>query len=248
MTRGLPLLLAAVLVMSGCQTVELPGPDRPRVRGEFSKAELWKPAEGFTPDRMAIETASKRYFDVFRTVVQQNVEDDRYRLVWPPEADFLVCFQYPGVELFGTPYDVLVYANHSFTDHETQLIAHGTITIAQDAIPVAVVEVKIDHPSLPEHRRNKWQLAVLYADDHAFDSDDPQSWQLPHPSTEKRPHETPGFRGQLVAWKHLSVDRDDRFFEDLDTLLNLNQYRDGTMAYRTAEPNWVVNERGRIQR
>lgn len=108
---------------------------------------VWKAAEGVLPGRMITQEGSRRI--------------PLYRTIWNhSDGDILVCLRYPGVECFGTPYDI-VLVNTSM-----QIIRRGEITAGQDDTPYCIAEVMADDERLPAGLRNKWLLAVGFWNNH----------------------------------------------------------------------------------
>ena len=112
----------------------------------FSR-EVWQTAEGILPWRMLSPTG-KAQFPLYRTVWKRA------------DADFLVCLRYPGMEMFGTPYDVAI------VNTNMQIIRHGEITAYQNDTPYCVAEVMANDEQLPEELRNKWLFAVGFWERH----------------------------------------------------------------------------------
>lgn len=107
----------------------------------MTKEGLWEAAEGVLPQRMAGTNDVGRY-----TV---------YRSVWKhPDGDRLVCLQYPGAELFGTPYDITVF------DRDLNVIKQGQITASQDATPYCIALAKSSTMQMLEGVEERWRLVV----------------------------------------------------------------------------------------
>lgn len=103
-----------------------------------SKERLWESAQGLWPDRMARG-------DAWGHTV--------YRTVWKhPDGDRLVCLQYPGGELFGTPYDV------SVLDRDWNVLRTGDFTVGQDDTPFCIALARSSSKDVPEGQRNRWLL------------------------------------------------------------------------------------------
>jgi len=107
----------------------------------------WRAAAGLHKDRM-IATNAQTAFTLYRTLWQRTNEQ------------VLVCLQYPGLELFGTPYNVTVY------DSKLQIIRRGDITAYQDDTPYCLAEVKSDDGNLPPELRGQWLFAVGFWENH----------------------------------------------------------------------------------
>ncbi len=74
-----------------------------------------------------------------------------FAAIWRKGDDrFLACLQYPGVELFGTPYEVAIL------DRSMKLVRWGIATADQDYIPFALVEIRPTN----DPGRGEWELAV----------------------------------------------------------------------------------------
>lgn len=103
----------------------------------------WRTAAGFHKDRM-VATNAETAFTLYRTVWQRTNEQ------------MLVCLQYPGIEMFGTPYDVTVY------DSKLKVVRKGEITAYQNDTPYCLAEVKTDGANLPDKMRGQWLFAVAF--------------------------------------------------------------------------------------
>jgi hypothetical protein len=109
--------------------------------------DVWRTAEGILPGRM-LAPAAKGDFPLYRTVWKRE------------QGNFLVCLRYPGLELFGTPYDVAILSTNM------QIVRHGEITAYQDDTPYCIAEVMSDDKELPDGLRGRWLLAVGFWENH----------------------------------------------------------------------------------
>jgi hypothetical protein len=84
-----------------------------------------------------------------------------YCTLWKQDGEsVLVCLRYPGLELFGTPYDVAILNTNM------QITRQGEITAYQDDTPYCIAEVTTDDKELPEGLRGKWLLSVGFWENH----------------------------------------------------------------------------------
>ncbi len=124
---------------------------------------VWRAAEGHEANRMAMGLVPYSFpidqsNGFFRTT-------DVFRTLWNDgKSTNLVCLQYPGIELGGTPYRAFVY------DKSLNLVKWGETNLPEGAIPLALVEVRASG-ALPAPFQNSfrvppklddvWQLAVV---------------------------------------------------------------------------------------
>jgi hypothetical protein len=153
-----------------------------------------------------------------------------YRSVWVrnDRPDELVCLQYPGQELFGTPYRVLIY------DRNLKLVRSGELTAQQDGEPLAIVELKAEGKGIPATRRGKWQLAIVLAGRR-------ETWDRTKP-LRLVGFEGPDDRANYVMCELIKWDGDDDLTGGAGSLSDVD-----TIEFRTAERNWPVSADGTVQ-
>lgn len=134
-----------------------------------------------------------------------------YLAVWKGPEPHLVALTYPGGELGGTPYDVVVL------DRQMELVRCGVITAPQDNIPYGLAEFRATGEKIPEPLRNRWLLSVA-----TWNPDTPFYWDAPTVlSTQplgkqertNRPHVVP-----VVWWGEEGVER--RFLDFCSIILH----------------------------
>jgi hypothetical protein len=103
--------------------------------------ENWAGAEGILPDRMLDPGAGETH-SLYRTLGLTS------------KGECLVRLQYPGGDLFGTPYDIEVL------DRQGRVLQRGQVVAGQDDTPYCVAEVRTESERLPEALRGRWLLAV----------------------------------------------------------------------------------------
>lgn len=204
------LFTILLLGLAGC-TTQLPGSQSSRPQGDFVRSELWQSARGYDLDRMIINGGS---YSLYRTVWQSEGEQ------------YLVCLQYPGVELFGTPYNVFLY------DRDLVMLRHGTITAQQDYEPLAIVEVRPDNDELPPTRNEIWQLAVVFSHrSHQWDS--------------TKPIQITGFDAPDDAANYVMCELIDWADDSYELPYGSGNLSAATrIEYRTAEEEWTVDRKG----
>lgn len=108
---------------------------------------LWGEAKGILPSRMASDAGA--YFTIYRTVWKH------------PDGDRLVCLHYPGLELFGTPYDLAIF------DRDFKVLYQTQTGAPQNDTPYCIALVRLGRPGdLP---RNKWAFAFATWGNHYQD-------------------------------------------------------------------------------
>ncbi len=145
---------------------------------------VWQAARGDAPSRMS--RASSGYGPTYRTVWRHA------------DGDRLVCLQYPGLELFGTPYNVYIF------DREFNLIREGEITAQQNDTPYCIALIRTPDEQLPEPLRNRWLLAVGLWNNH-FQDGASAMFALRDGAPTAFDDEEYGFYFELPHWKDAKV-------------------------------------------
>jgi len=91
-----------------------------------------------------------------------------YLGVWQGPEPHLVALKYPGGELGGTPYDVVIL------NRQMELVRCGTVTAPQDNVPYGLVEVRANDERVAAPLRNRWLLGVA-----TWNPDTPFYWDAP---------------------------------------------------------------------
>jgi hypothetical protein len=147
-----------------------------------------------------------------------------YLGVWQGPQPHLVALKYPGLELGGTPYDVVIL------DRQMKLVGCGTITAPQDHVPYGLVEIRVMGEKVAAPLRNRWLLGVA-----TWNPDTPFYWDAPIVLSDQqagmqeranRPDVTP-----VVWWGEAGEDKD---LIDLCSII----------LHQPAEVRWAEGEVG----
>ena len=146
---------------------------RPDPKAPFA---FWKAASGTHPDRMNLTRGDYLTHTVYSALWKRGDEE------------YLVRIPYPGCELFGTPYNIVVL------DRTPRVVSRGEMTMSQDHFPYALVEVFSKSKHHPGGLRGTWTLGVanLWWKEE-WDTCDPAldlakpihvvGWNVPHDDT-----------------------------------------------------------------
>jgi Ankyrin repeats (3 copies) len=157
--------------------------------GLAGRSTLWHGAVGVGADRMTGRSPS----EVYRALWKQG------------DRQYLVCLQYPGMDLFGRPYGVLVF------DRDMRVVRRGEIIGYDPSVPYGLVEIR-DAPNVSSPDGvSGWRLAVIAYD---FDKGVTANKILMRDATTDTVSEGDGILTVLVEWEG-EQDPDARYLFEL---------------------------------